>query len=321
MNFAEPLKINRFLTLANRALPAPMAGVMNPVFCLAASRMKLVRNWITPFLSISRGSVPSKTALMKKLAPFRNDDDLIVQLLGHDADSLAETASLLADLPEVNGVNLNFACPAPLVGKNGNGGILLKEPDLVFALTDAVVRAASDRTSISVKIRCGYADAEKEMQDIVSAVSSAGIRFVIAHFRTVTEMYSPVERSNAFSRLARLRSLLPAGTVLIGNGDICSYQDAENMCRAAGCDGIAAARAIPGNPFLLKRIIEGSSKLPDEDDKRLFLLTTVQAAQDLQYKMNKWLHTGFLEFAGMCYGRKSEKFRQIAKNPEQFLRN
>ncbi len=320
MNFAEPLKIDSFLTLADRALPAPMAGVTNPVFCLAASRMGLVRNWITPFQCVSRGSVPSRTALLKKIQPFLNGNDLIVQLLGHDAEALAMTAARLGEMPEVSGVNLNFACPAPLVGKNGNGGILLKEPDKIFELADAVVRAAADRTNISVKIRCGYEDSNRETADIVSALSSAGIRFFIAHFRTVTEMYTPVPQEVALSRLAKLRELLPVDAILIGNGDIRSYTDALRMCEISGCDGIAAARALPGNPFLLRHIRAGLDSAPDDGEKMEFLRQAALAAQDLGYSMTRWAKTGFLELAGMCRGRESGDFREIVSDPVMFLR-
>ncbi len=320
MNFAEPLKIDSFLTLADRVLPAPMAGVTNQVFCLAASRMGLVRNWITPFQCVSCGSVPSRTALLKKIQPFLNGHDLIVQLLGHEAEALAETAARLGEMPEVSGVNLNFACPAPLVGKNGNGGILLKEPDKIFMLADAVVRVAADRTNISVKIRCGYEDSDRELPDIISALFSAGIRFFIVHFRTVSEMYAPVPQETALSRLVKLRELLPAGAILIGNGDIRCYADAVKMCEVSCCDGIAAARALPGNPFLLRHIRAGLDCCPDDSEKMEFLRQAALATQDLNYNMTRWAKTGFLELAGMCCGRDTGDFREIVSDPVMFLR-
>ncbi len=318
-DFSAPLKIDPFLTLEHRVLPAPMAGVMNPVFCLAASRMGLIQNWFTPFLSISRDSVPSYAALKKKIQPFLNGKNLIVQLLGHDGDSLAATAVRLEELG-VQSVNLNFACPAPLVGKNGNGGILLKDPEKIYSLTKAVADAVSGKMNVSVKLRCGWSEPEAELPEIASAVTVAGVRFVIAHFRTVTEMYEPVPPDAAYHRLALLRSLLPPDAILFGNGDIRSLDHAVRMSRRTGCDGVAAARAIPANPFLLQRIASGSDAPPDETEKLQFLRETALAAKSLHCRMNKWAGTGFLEFAGMCFGKNSETFCAAVRDPVMFLR-
>lgn len=317
MDFSRPLKIDRFLTLSCRVLPGPMAGVMNPVFCLAASRLGLIRNWVTPFQCVSSGSVPSLRRLKAKLDPFRNSHDLIAQLLGHDSGSLAETAPRLAHAG-AHGINLNFACPAPLVLKNGNGGAVLKDPDLVHAISAAVAASAQNVMNVSVKIRCGAEDAMQELPVLADAVKSAGIRFVIAHFRTVQELYDPVPPVEAYRRLARLRELLGDDVILIGNGDIRSFSDGERMCRETGCDGIAAGRAILTDPFLLQRIAENDNTPSTEAERLCFLRGTIDCAKALGYPLRKWLRTGFLEFARMCYGRESEQFRRIASDPEQF---
>lgn len=316
MNFAEPIRIDEHLTLADRALAAPMAGIMTPVFCLAASRMGLIRNWLTPFISITRDSVPSVAALKKKIAPFRNDHPLMVQLLGHDADSMAETALRLAECG-VQGVNLNFACPAPMVVKNQNGGAVLRDPDLVFKIASAVVCKAGKYANISAKIRTGFTSWKTEMNTIADALADGGIRFIICHFRTVREMYEPV--ADPLMRLAQLRALLPAETVLFGNGDILSLSHAQRMASETGCDGIAAGRALLSNPFLLSKIAQNSDAAATEEEKLYFLRVLLESAVESGQCRKKWLQHSFIEYVKMCFGKETSVFRSAVADPEKFV--
>lgn len=312
-DFGKPLKIDPHLTLASRALAAPMAGIMNPVFCRTAADLDLVRNWITPFISISPGSVPSVRALTEKLAPFRNDHALIVQLLGHDAKTMAATAKRLAEMG-VPGINLNFACPSPLVLKNGNGGAVLADKKLMAEITNCVADAVRGKANLSLKIRCG-AESPAELPEIAKILKDAEIHFVIAHFRCVREMYDPVEKP--LDRLKKLRDLLP-GTVLIGNGDIQSRNDAETMMAETGCDGIAVGRAMLSNPFLLKMICAGSDAAATEEDRLIFLRSTLRSAHALGCDSKRWLKHSFIEFARMGFGVNSPVFREIAADPAAF---
>lgn len=315
MDFAQPIRIDEHLALADRALAAPMAGIMTPVFCKAASRMDLIRNWLTPFISITRDSVPSVNSLKKKIEPFRNDHDLMVQLLGHDADSMAETALRLAECG-AEGVNLNFACPSPLVVKNQNGGAVLRDPELVFSIASAVVEKAGKHANISAKIRTGFASSEKELQAIANALTDAGIRFIICHFRTVQEMYDPV--TEPLSRLARLRTFLPAETILFGNGDILSLTDAQRMVTETACDGIAAGRALFSNPFLLSKIAQNTDAVATNEEKLLFLRVLLESAIALGQCRKRWLKHSFIEYVKMCFGKETEIFRAVTSDPERF---
>lgn len=312
-DFGKPLKIDPHLTLSTRALASPMAGIMNPVFCHTAAALGLVRNWITPFISISPGSVPSVKALTGKLAPFRNQDALIVQLLGHDPTTMAATAKRLSEMG-VPGINLNFACPSPLVMKNGNGGAVLANRKLMREITACVAEAVSGKANLSLKIRCG-AESPDELPEIAGIVRDTGINFVIAHFRSVKEMYGPVE--NPLDRLKKLRDLLP-DPVLIGNGDIQSRQTAEQMVEQTGCDGIAVGRAMLSNPFLLKMICEGNDAAATEEDRMIFLRSALQSARDLNCDSKRWLQHSFIEFARMGFGVNSPVFREITADPAAF---
>ncbi len=320
MDYSKPLTLAPDLALASRVLPAPMVGLMEAVFCCAVSRLNLAHHWITPFISISRSSVPAPANLIKKLQPFQNGRPLIVQLLGHDPRSLAETAASLTKLKRpdgsqmVSGINLNFACPAAPVLKSGNGGALLKDPALMKTLIRAVQDGAGNMANISVKIRLGFDAPEPEK--IAETINETGINFVMAHFRTVREQYEPVHEPLA--RLKTLRTALHGGITLFGNGDIRTAADAQKMAAETGCDGVLAGRGWVADPFLLKKIENGSDAPVSPEEKTELLRAVLESAQDLGMYSPAWLRHGFLGCARMCLGLKSPEFQEAIKNPEAF---
>lgn len=312
MDFNAPFAVDPHLTLASRVLLSPMAGVMGPVFCRAASKLDFVRNWLTPFLSVGAGSVSARGPLRKKLEPFRNGYALIVQELGHDPASMAETAERLAELGAA-GINLNFACPSPLVLKNRNGGAVLEDPDLLFAIADAAVKRAGGRANISVKIRTGVRSPD-ELPRLAEAVAAAKIRLVVCHFRTVEEIYRPVPFEVGLARLRRLRELLPPEIAIFGNGDIHSFADAEKMCAETSCAGVAVGRGAFADPFLLKKIRAGTDEPADDAEKLAFLHALEEAADELGADTRRWRRNAFLEFAKLVLGAESEHFRELVRN-------
>lgn len=246
INFAEPLLLKSGFLLPSRVMLSPMEGVTTASFIRAASRLGLSDLWMTPFLSVTAGSVPSRSALRKKLdVYFETGLPLIVQLIGHDADSLAETACRLAGI-SVRAVNLNLACPSPTVIRHGSGGALLRDPDKVFRIVSRVRSVLPPQISLSVKLRSGFES--PNVKEIIQAVSDA--EFIVFHFRTVKEMYSPVEHGLARIAEAVENTELP----VFGNGDIDSCESAEKMVQQTHCKGVAVARAFLRDPSLPDRI-------------------------------------------------------------------
>lgn len=234
-----------------------MEGVMTPPFVRAVHLLRLTDLWLTPFISVT-GSIPSPAVLRKRLLPYTESGlPLIVQLIGREAEMLAECAVSLEKLG-IRAVNLNLACPSPTVTAHGAGGALLRDPDHVRRIVRAVRDALRKETSLSVKLRAGYS--ELDIPRLLDAVE--GAEFLLLHYRTVTENYRPV--GNGWKRLAEAvrRSRVP----IFGNGDIASPEDAVRMMEQTGCAGVALARAFLKQPGLLNRIRTGAADSPDVPD-------------------------------------------------------
>ncbi len=254
--FSEPLELPSGLVLPSRVLLSPMEGVQTPAFVRAATALRLVDFWITPFYSVSPDAVPSKPVLKRRFAPyFETGLPFAVQLIGHAPEELAECAANLEEIG-VKAINLNLACPSKTVLGHGNGGALLKNPDLLKRIVSEVRKAISARISLSVKLRAGF-DSDAALPDRITAVEDAEL--IVFHYRTVSERYFPI--SNGLERLAK--AVESAHHVpLIGNGDLCSANDAQRMVRETGCAGVALARFFLKDPGILNSIRKGELPSP-----------------------------------------------------------
>ncbi len=248
ISWLNPVSRNGRTILPSRVIPGPMEGIMSESFCHAMVQRNLVDCWLTPFIRISEG-VPRRTRLQKRMQPFLTASaPPVVQIMGCNSQLLAETAARLMNLGAA-GVDLNCACPSPIVVRNGAGAALLQNPDWIYRTLNGM-RAACTDGSISVKLRTGL-QSPQEMKQVLAAVQAVDVDLVILHFRTASELYEPVP--NGLERLARARELLP-DKVLIGSGDIFSVGNAKHMHQVAGVDGILVARGLLRNPWLLREI-------------------------------------------------------------------
>ena len=255
----RPLPLPGGRELPNHILPGPMEGITRGSFCTVMAERGLVRCWITPFIRVSVG-VPGRGRLRERLREFMATGlPAMVQLMGTDIPTLSATAARLLDLG-VAGIDLNCACPARKVLRNGAGGGRLRELRWIREAVAALRRVCRDN-GLSVKLRTGY-DHPSELPAIMEAVRAGEPDYVVLHYRTVTESYRAVE--SGWDRLAQARERFP-DVRLLASGDLFSVRDAVTVGRRTGVDGVAPARGILRNPWLLRDIEEAcGGRLEDE---------------------------------------------------------
>lgn len=313
-DFAAPLRLSARLMLPGRAVLSPLQGVMTRTFLQTAARLDLIPCWFTPFFSTGGVSVPKRSAILRKLAPYRVRPDLplIFQLIGHDASSLAATATGFAEY-DVHGINLNFACPSKTVTASGNGAYLLKSPETVFELTRAVREAVPEDVSVSVKLRAGW-DSPDSVRETVRAVCDAGADWIVFHYRTAAEFYGPVKSSERFRRIAEAAEA--AGSVpVFGNGDVTDCAGAHELVGQTGCAGVAVGRGFLSDPWLVKRILSGDTNPVSVTEKNEFLRLLL-AGTDATKRGRNW----FLECVKMAFGADSAEFRDARASSWDALR-
>ena len=273
-----------------------MEGITAGSFVAVMNALDLVSIWVTPFIRVSEG-IRRPSLLRDRLRAFATRP-VIVQLMGTDVALLCATAARLVVEPGVIGIDLNCACPTPIVVSNGGGGGRLRDPrwirDALLAL-----RLACPTTGLSVKIRAGL-KSDDELPRICDAVLEGQPDFVTLHYRTVEERYRAAP--DGLRRLARARERLP-GLPLFGSGDLYSVEAAARMFAVAAVDGVAPARGLAANPWLL-RDIEADCRGEDvpvrtEMEKRGFLIRVIAQAE----RTGTWRPGFVLEVARHQFGR------------------
>ena len=292
--------------MPGRVLPGPMEGITAGAFCTVMNRMDLVSAWVTPFIRVSEG-IRRPARLRDRLRAF-SPLPVVAQIMGTDIPLLAATAARLAAEPGVIGIDLNCACPKPIVVANGGGGGRLRHPRWIREALGAL-RAACPATGISLKVRVGL-ESDEELPGICEAIREGRPDFVVVHYRTVEELYRPAPRG--LERLARAREWLP-GLPLFGSGDLFSVEAAARMFAVAAVDGVTPARGLVANPWLLRDIEQdcraGVVPVRTDADKRRFLSHLIAEADRTQ----TWRPGFVLEVVRHQFGRDHPLFARLLK--------
>ena len=112
-----------------------------------------------------------------------------IQLLGSDPAAMAMNARQAVVLGAV-GIDLNFGCPAKTVNKSNGGSILLRDPDRVASIVQAVRDAVEPGIPVNAKIRLGY-ETDENFEEVAEKVFLAGANELCVHARTKVQGYKP----------------------------------------------------------------------------------------------------------------------------------
>ncbi|MDR1249132.1 MAG: tRNA-dihydrouridine synthase, partial [Treponema sp.] len=161
-------------------------------------------------------------------------------------------------------------CPVPKIVKTGAGSALMKSPETLGRIVEAVVKASREALGdapVTVKLRSGWDAASQNYRDCGRIAVEAGAALVCLHPRTRTQGYSG---KSDWTQIADLSSRLPVPVA--GSGDLFSPEDAGKMLRETGCAAVMFARGALGNPFIFaaaKALLQGESRQDPSPQEKL----------------------------------------------------
>ena len=173
--------------LPNNLFVAPMAGVTDRPFRQLCRRMGAgyaVREMVT-----------SRKDLWDSLKTSRRADHqgeagpIAVQIAGTDALMMAEAATYNIDRG-AQIIDINMGCPAKKVCSKWAGSALMQDEPLALQIIEAVVAAAAPRNvPVTLKMRTGWCETEKNALRLALAAENAGVAMVTVHGRTREQGY------------------------------------------------------------------------------------------------------------------------------------
>ena len=184
--------------------------------------------------------------LIRDLAFNEAERPIVAQLFSAHPEKMEEASRLVQELG-FDGVDINMGCPDRTVEKQGAGASLIKDSKLARELIRSA-KAGAPNLPVSVKTRIGYN--KNELETWLPELLAENPAVVTIHARTRKEMSDVPARWEHVREAVAIRDRLKSDTLIFGNGDVLSVEDAREKAKEFGADGVMLGRAIFGNPFL-----------------------------------------------------------------------
>jgi tRNA-dihydrouridine synthase B len=224
---------------------APMAGITE---CLFRTLCREHGADIVMSEMVSAEGLFYKSKATDSLLSFEKQERPIgIQLFGAKPDHMAHAAEHVQKRANPDFIDLNSGCPVSKVVKKNGGASLLKDLRLFKELVSAMVTAAS--VPVSVKIRSGWSEHDWVDVEFAQAAVECGASAIILHPRSKSMGFSG---HSYWERIAVVKKAVKVPVV--GNGDILSEQDTQDMFSQTGCDSVMIGRGAMGNPWIFSRI-------------------------------------------------------------------
>ncbi len=246
-----------------RIILAPMQGLIDDVMRDLLTRIGGYDECVSEFVRITH-TVHSRATWLKYIPEIANGNKTFsgtpctVQLLGSDADNMAENA-LEAVRFGADKIDLNFGCPAPTVNRHKGGAILLKEPQLIFHIVKTMRERLPAHIPLTGKMRLGYEDKSPALE-CACAIAEGGSCGLTVHARTKAEGYEPPAH---WEWIRKIRDSVDIPVT--ANGDVFSLQDYIGIKTISGCNSVMLGRGAVIRPDLARQIKQYESGLPVTD--------------------------------------------------------
>ena len=259
---------------------APMDGVSDAPFRQVHAEIGRPDIMFTEFTNV-QGLWRGDIRLLDGFLFDESERPVVAQIFGNTPPDFYRSAVLVCELG-FDGVDINMGCPSKCVAGKGGGAALIREPLLAQEIVRAVKRGVEDWANgqtleglglapermarirqmnearatpitrrllpVSVKTRLGFDSII--IEDWVKVLLEVEPVAISLHGRTLRQMYTGSADWDAIGRAAAIVRQTP--TLILGNGDIHSVEDARKRVLETGVHGVLVGRAAMGNPWLFR---------------------------------------------------------------------
>ena len=220
---------------------APMAGMTDSAFRRLVKRHGGCGLVVTEMVS-SEGLVRGIDRTLEFAEYTDEERPVSIQIFGGDPEKMAAAAQIVeamgADI-----VDVNMGCPVPKIAKHNAGCSLMKEPAHAATVIAAMTKAV--RIPVTVKMRAGWNDHQRNAPELARRVEEAGASAIAVHGRTAAQSYSGTADWDLVASIADQLTI-----PVLGSGDCVEpEQIVERM--NAGVEGVLVGRGVLKNPWIL----------------------------------------------------------------------
>jgi nifR3 family TIM-barrel protein len=232
---------------------APMEEVTDTVFRRIISSCGRPDVMVTEFTSVEGlASEIGRSKVIHRLQYTPSEQPLVAQIWGITPEHYYQ-AGVYAREQGFAGLDINMGCPVKKVIKQGACSALIKNPSLASDIIKAAQEGAQD-IPVSVKTRIGFSEIQTE--EWIGFLLQHKLDALTVHGRTVKELSDYPTHWDEIGKAVKLKNQLSPETVIIGNGDILSYQQGLAMVEQYQVDGIMIGRGVFHNPWIFNPKID-----------------------------------------------------------------
>lgn len=236
----------------------------------------------TEFTSVE-GVCHGALQLLKDFLFDETQRPIVAQIYGTTPSFFRQTATLLCELG-FDGIDINMGCPAKTVAHSGAGAALIKTPVLaqeIVAATKAGVTdwlngttsrhcpnidekiwreverrhsqlpaAYQEKRSIPVTVKTRVGFDEKIVTTWIPQLLETEPVAIAIHGRTLKQAYGGFADWEEIGKAVELAR--PSNTIVLGNGDVATYEQALEKVHTFGVDGVLIGRGSFGNPYVFQ---------------------------------------------------------------------
>jgi tRNA-dihydrouridine synthase B len=260
---------------------APMAGMTDTAFRRLVKRHGGCGLVVTEMVS-SEGLVRGIDRTLEYAEYTEEERPVSIQIFGGDPEKMAAAAQVVeamgADI-----VDVNMGCPVPKIAKHNAGCSLMREPEHAATVIAAMTKAV--KIPVTVKMRAGWNDRERNAAEMAKRVQDAGAAAVTIHGRTAEQSYSGSADWDLVAHVAHELTI-----PVFGSGDCVEPQQiVDRLFHAgAGCSGpisgVLVGRGVLRNPWILAQASDIEAGRPAREitmaQRGQFLLDYVELLLD-----------------------------------------
>jgi tRNA-dihydrouridine synthase B len=245
--------------LSSPFVVAPMAGMTDTAFRRLVKRHGGCGLVVTEMVS-SEGLVRGIDRTLEYAEYTEEERPVSIQIFGGDPEKMAAAAQIVEGMG-ADIVDVNMGCPVPKIAKHQAGCSLMKKPEHAATVIEAMANAV--KIPVTVKMRAGWNDAQRNAPELAKRVEDAGAAAVTIHGRTAEQSYTGFADWDLVARVARDLSI-----PVLGSGDCIEPHHVIDRLTYAGAGstrpiaGVLVGRGVLRNPWILAQAADIANGRP-----------------------------------------------------------